>query len=87
MNELIDVLKTAEPTFFMWFIPSFFAFWFFPTILALFFNRKALKYIAIVNIPAGMSFLLWGALILFAVTGNLQEKYIPKRWRREAAAE
>jgi len=87
MNELIEVLKTADPTFFMWFIPRFFAFWFLQNILELFFNRKALKYIDIVKIPAGMSFLLWGALILFAVTGNLQEKYIPKRWRREAAAE
>lgn len=45
--------------------------WFIPSILALFFNRKHLKLIVLANIPAGFSFIAWGACIAWAVTGKM----------------
>ncbi len=53
-------------------------FWFLPALLALFFNRKHFKIIFIACIPAGFSFIAWGALILWATTGKVAGKYTSK---------
>lgn len=49
--------------------------WFLPAILALFFNPKHVKLIAIACIPAGLSFIAWGALIVWATTGKAIDKF------------
>lgn len=74
MQNFIEQLQQQGLGFWLWFLPLFLAFWFLPTILAVFFNRKQLKYIAIANVPAGMSFIAWGGCIVWAVTGKLWQK-------------
>lgn len=74
MQEIIDTLQQQGLGFWLWFLPLMLVIWFLPTILAAFFNRKQLKYIAIANVPAGMSFIAWGGCIVWAVTGNLWQK-------------
>jgi hypothetical protein len=74
MENLIEQLQQQGIGFWLWFLPLFLAFWFLPTILAALFNRKQLKFIAIANVPAGMSFIAWGACIAWAVTGKLWQK-------------
>ncbi len=55
-------------------IPLTLVVWFIPSILALFFNRKHLKLIMLANIPAGFSFIAWGACIVWAVTGKMANR-------------
>lgn len=50
------------------------AIYFLPTLLAAFFNRKHLVKIAVLNVPAGFSILVWLGLILWSVTGKRREK-------------
>jgi len=74
MQEFINTLQHQGLGFWLWFLPLMLVIWFLPTILAMFFNRKQLKYIAIANVPAGMSFIAWGGCIVWAVTGKLWQK-------------
>ncbi|PTB84641.1 hypothetical protein C9988_04200, partial [Pseudidiomarina aestuarii] len=56
----------------------FLAVWFLPSLLALIFNRKHIGKIALLNIPAGLSWIAWGALCVWAVTGKLGDKLAAK---------
>jgi len=49
--------------------------WFLPAILAAFLNRKHFRKILVACVPAGISFIAWFALIGWAVTGKVIEKY------------
>jgi hypothetical protein len=49
--------------------------WFLPAIVALFLNRKHAKYIALACIPAGLSFIAWGGVMVWAVTGKVFERH------------
>lgn len=68
----------ASIGFWLIFIPFFLIFWFIPSVLAIFFNRKHLKLIFLANIPAGFSFIAWGACILWAVSGKMNDKMFAK---------
>lgn len=61
----------------------FFAVWFLPSILAIFLNRRHLGKIAAANVPAGLSWVAWLALLAWAVTGKMRVK----RGQKEASAE
>jgi hypothetical protein len=76
MQDIINTLQQQGLGFWLWFLPLMLVIWFLPTILAAFFNRKQLKYIAIANVPAGISFIAWGGCIIWAVTGKLWQKKI-----------
>lgn len=52
--------------------------WFLPSLLALLFNRQHAGKIALLNIPAGMSWIAWAALCVWAVTGKLGDKLAAK---------
>ncbi|WP_127024381.1 superinfection immunity protein [Rheinheimera mangrovi] len=52
--------------------------WFLPSLLALLFNRQHLAKIALLNIPAGFSWIAWVALVVWAVTGKLGDKLAEK---------
>ena len=78
MNEFIAMTTNASPMFWLTLIPLLLLVWFVPTLLALFLNRPHLKYIAIANIPAGLSFIAWGALIVWAVGGKISQKFAKK---------
>lgn len=49
--------------------------WFLPAVLAFFFNRKQFKLILLACIPAGFSLIAWGAVLVWAITGKVAEKY------------
>ncbi len=49
--------------------------WFLPVLLAVFFNPKHLKLIALACVPAGLSFIAWSGVMVWAVTGKVVEKY------------
>lgn len=71
-------LEQAPVVAWLWVIPLTLVIWFIPSILAVFFNRKYLKLIVLANIPAGFSFIAWGACIVWAVTGKATDKVIAK---------
>ncbi len=83
MNEMMTTLSgtfaKASLTQWLIFLPLFLGVYFLPSLLALAFNRKHLKLILIANIPAGFSFIAWGALIVWAVTGKMMEKSSQKK--------
>ena len=53
--------------------------WFLPAMLALIFNRKHFKLILLACIPAGLSFIAWGGVLIWATTGKAVEKYANKQ--------
>jgi hypothetical protein len=75
MNELMQTLQNAGPLFWATLIPLVLFVWFLPVILAAFLNRPHLKYIAIAAIPAGLSFIAWGALIVWACSGKVSGRF------------
>jgi hypothetical protein len=78
MEQFITSLQSLTFMQYAIFIPLFFIIYFIPTILAYFFNKQNLKIIAIANVPAGFSMLIWGALIIFSITGNASDKLLQK---------
>ncbi len=78
LHQIYQQLATASLGAWLVVIPLTFIIWFIPTLLALFFNRKYLKQIFIVNIPAGFSFVAWGACIAWAVSGKLSGQLAAK---------
>ncbi|BFM11048.1 hypothetical protein R50072_12010 [Simiduia litorea] len=50
-------------------------FWFLPALLALVLNRKHFKWILLACIPAGLSFIAWGGLMVWAATGRAVERH------------
>jgi hypothetical protein len=52
--------------------------WFLPAMLAFIFNRKQFKYILLACIPAGISLIAWGGLLVWAISGKAVTKYAPK---------
>lgn len=52
--------------------------WFLPAILAVFFNPRHAKLIFFACIPAGFSFIAYGGVMLWAVTGKVFEKFQSK---------
>ena len=58
----------------LWFLAAVIAFtiivWFVPTIIAIFRNRAYLRPIALLNVPGGLSWIVWTALIVWAVSGK-----------------
>lgn len=75
MNDVIHALNNASPLFWATLIPLVLFLWFLPVLLAVFFNRPHLKYIAIAAVPAGVSFIAWGALIIWACSGKVTGRF------------
>jgi len=78
MEQFITSLQSLTFIQYAIFIPLFLIIYFIPTILAYFFNKKNLKIIAVANVPAGFSMLIWFALIIFSITGNASDKLLNK---------
>ncbi len=83
LTNIYQQLATASLGVWLIVIPLTFIIWFIPTLLAIFFNRKHLKKIFIVNIPAGFSFVAWGACIAWAVSGKVSERFKSKEITQE----
>lgn len=82
LNQLITAFTTAwnqaDVTFLLGFGLLFLVIWFLPSLLALAFNRQHAGKIALLNIPAGFSWIAWVALLVWAVTGKLGDKLAAK---------
>ena len=70
--------QQADVLFLVGFGLLFLTVWFLPSLLALLFNRQHAGKIALLNIPAGMSWIAWVALCVWAVTGKLGDKLAAK---------
>lgn len=82
-DKFINTLSETTATELMVIIPVTLVIYFVPTIIAIFRNRSQLKLVAIANIPAGLSWIAWVALIGWAVSG----KALPKsKANKDAAA-
>ncbi|BBN83060.1 hypothetical protein PA25_30450 [Pseudoalteromonas sp. A25] len=72
IDLITNTISSMNPANAAAFLAIFLAVWFLPTILAAFFNRKSLVKIFVTNIPAGLSWAVWGALIVWAFTGKIK---------------
>lgn len=78
LKNYFGAVQEADPISLVLFGLLFVAVWFLPTVLAVFLNRQHLVKIAILNIPAGLSVIAWGALCVWAATGKLSAKLAAK---------
>ncbi|MBU2115108.1 MAG: superinfection immunity protein, partial [Gammaproteobacteria bacterium] len=82
VNQVITAFgsawQQADLLFLFGFGLFFLAVWFLPSLLALAFNRQHLGKIALLNIPAGFSWIAWLALLVWAVTGKLSNRLAAK---------
>ncbi|MDX1678778.1 superinfection immunity protein, partial [Arsukibacterium sp.] len=82
VNQLISAFSSAwqqaDMVFLLGFGLLFITVWFLPSVLALMFNRQHVGKIALLNIPAGFSWIAWLALLVWAVTGKLSNKLATK---------
>lgn len=78
LKTYFAAVQDADPISLALFGLLFIVVWFLPTVLAVFFNRKHLVKIAILNVPAGLSVIAWGALCVWAATGKMTAKLAAK---------
>ncbi|MEC4726322.1 superinfection immunity protein [Shewanella sp. D64] len=77
--EFIDKILAQENYAFMMLLAlGVLIIWFLPAMLALIFNRKHFKLILLACIPAGLSFIAWGGVMVWATTGKVVDKYAKK---------
>lgn len=74
METLFGLIEQASWIQIALFTVVFFSVWFLPAIVALFLNPKHAKYIAIACVPAGVSFIAWGGVMVWAVTGKVFDR-------------
>ncbi|MBB3060661.1 superinfection immunity protein [Microbulbifer rhizosphaerae] len=74
INKLAEAFSGMSLVQALLFVLLFMAVWFLPTIVALFCNRKHLGKILLANVPAGLSWVAWLALLAWAVTGKVRGK-------------
>ncbi len=77
-DTFVQAWQQADLVFLVGFGTIFLLFWFLPSLLALTFNRQHAGKIALLNVPAGFSWIAWVALIVWAVTGKLSNKLAEK---------
>jgi len=71
LNNYLVVVEQSSALQLVVFAVFFLLVYFLPTLLAIFFNRQHLAKIALLNVPAGFSLIVWGGLILWACTGKV----------------
>ena len=78
LNNYLALVEQSSVAQLVCFAVFFFTVYFLPTLLAVFFNRQHLAKIAVLNIPAGFSLIVWGALVLWACTGKVGQVLVKK---------
>ncbi|MBA6223381.1 superinfection immunity protein [Colwellia sp. MB02u-18] len=78
MDILNKVLISENYAFIALVLVGVFILWFLPAMLALIFNRKQFKLIVLACIPAGLSFIAWGGVLVWAISGKTIAKYTSK---------
>ncbi|SHI15975.1 superinfection immunity protein [Ferrimonas marina] len=74
MNQLSQVWAQADGGFFVLVILAMLLVWFLPAMLALIFNRKHFRLILLACIPAGFSFIAWGGVMVWAISGKVTDR-------------
>jgi len=74
INQFQQVLASQSGLAFFIIVLCSIVLWFLPAIIAAFLNRKHFKKILVACIPGGFSFIVWFALIAWAVTGKMVGK-------------
>ncbi len=77
-DTFVQAWQQADLVFLVGFGTLFLLIWFLPSLLAFVFNRQHAGKIALLNVPAGFSWIAWVALIVWAVTGKLSDKLAEK---------
>ena len=78
MDILNKVLVSENYALIALVLVGVFILWFLPAMLALIFNRKQFKLIVLACIPAGLSFIAWGGVLVWAISGKTIAKYTSK---------
>jgi hypothetical protein len=78
VDILNKVLISENYAFIALVLVGVFILWFLPAMLALIFNRKQFKLIVLACIPAGLSFIAWGGVLVWAISGKTIAKYTSK---------
>jgi uncharacterized membrane protein len=78
METITQIYEQTSAPFLILIVSICLLVWFAPAIVAVFLNPKHAKLIAIACIPAGFSFIAWGAVMVWAVTGKVVDKYKDK---------
>ncbi|MFD1217074.1 MULTISPECIES: superinfection immunity protein [Microbulbifer] len=86
-SEYLDLFTQMDPIQAITLVVLFFAIWFLPSLLAIFFNRGHLGKIFLANIPAGLSWIAWVALLVWASTGKMSGKLAKKYGSASSSSE
>ncbi|MCO1337100.1 superinfection immunity protein [Microbulbifer sp. OS29] len=70
----MEILSGISPLKGILFVFFFLLVWFLPAMLAFFLNRKHFRKILTANIPAGLSWVAWFALLVWAISGKVRNK-------------
>lgn len=68
-----SALWTEHGIFLLIFIPVFLAVYFLPAIIAFVLRREHKKKILLANIPAGLSWIAWFGILIWAISGKQKE--------------
>ncbi|NRA61025.1 MAG: superinfection immunity protein [Psychrobium sp.] len=69
-DEIVDSFTNFSSVQLMVTIPILLVIYFLPSIIAIFKNPKQLKLIVIANVPGGLSWIAWIALMGWAISGK-----------------
>lgn len=78
MEKISQLFEQTSGPFLAILVVSVVALWFLPVLVAVFFNPKHVKHIAIACVPAGFSVIAWCAVMVWAFTGKVVDKYKDK---------
>lgn len=65
---------SGNTPFLLAFVPLFLIVYFLPGLLAYILRRKSKRRILIANVPAGLSFFAWFAVLMWAINGKQDEE-------------
>ncbi|GGF62403.1 superinfection immunity protein [Alteromonas lipolytica] len=78
METFTEIFATATPVQFVLIGALVLLVWFLPALVALVTNRKQVRLIAMACVPAGFSLIAWSGVMVWAVTGNMLNRFNKK---------
>ena len=78
MDSLSQFFTTTDPMLLMVVGALVILTWFLPALVALVFNRKQFKLILLACVPAGFSLIAWSGVMVWALTGNMVNRFRKK---------
>jgi|GEM_PF-1630170 len=78
MDALSQFFATTDPMLLMVVGALVLLTWFLPALVALVFNRKQFKLILLACVPAGLSLIAWSGVMVWALTGNMVNRFRKK---------